>query len=104
MASLMASFRVRLPESTPTTLAPSNRMGKPLREVVAHLGYPKKPADTAIGFDYDTNFRDSVEKESKTPANWDVVLAGRPTILQFWYRQSPDELGAESYHDSFLIP
>ena len=31
-------------------------------------------------------------------------LAGRPTILQFWYRQSPDELGAESYHDSFLIP
>lgn len=85
-------------EQTPEVLAHR------AREVVAQLGYPEKPADTAIGFDYDTNFRDSVEKESKTPANWDVVLAGRPTILQFWYRQSPDELGAESYHDSFLIP
>ena len=25
-------------------------------------------------------------------------------MLQFWYRQSPDEMGADGYHDSFLIP
>ena len=73
-------------------------------EVVTQLGYAEKPADSAYGFDYDTNFRDSVEKESKTPPNWDEVLAGRPTILQFWYRQSPDLLGATDYHDNFLIP
>ncbi len=69
---------------------------------MAQLGYPDKPADSAFGFDYDTNFRDSVEKESKP--NWDEVLAGRPTVLQFWYRQSPDEMGADSFHDSFLTP
>jgi len=74
------------------------------REIMAQVGYPEKPADSAFGFDYDTDFRDSVEKESKTPPNWDVVLAGRPTTLQFWYRQSPDLLGADGYHDSFLIP
>ncbi|HEX4783423.1 MAG TPA: hypothetical protein VH350_03715, partial [Candidatus Sulfotelmatobacter sp.] len=71
-------------------------------QIVAQLGYPDKPADSAFGFDYDTNLVDSVEKENQP--NWDAVLAGRPTILQFWYRQSPDELGADGYHDSFLTP
>jgi serine/threonine-protein kinase len=73
------------------------------REVVAQVGYPDKPADTAFGFDYDTNFRDSVEKDSKTPPDWDEVLSGRPTMLQFWFRQSPDLLGADGYHEN-LIP
>jgi hypothetical protein len=85
-------------EQTPEVLAHK------AREIMAQVGYPEKPADSAFGFDYDTDFRDSVEKESKTPPNWDVVLAGRPTTLLFWYRQSPDLLGADGYHDSFLIP
>ncbi len=83
-------------------LQPPEVLAHKARQVVAQLGYPDKPADSAFGFDYDTNFRDSVEKESKP--NWDEVLAGRPTVLQFWYRQSPDEMGADSYHDSFLTP
>ncbi len=74
------------------------------REVLAQVGYPEKPADSAFGFDYDTNFQDSVEKESKTPANWDEVLAGRPTMLQFWYRQSPDLMAPGGYRDNFLVP
>ncbi|HET7890139.1 MAG TPA: serine/threonine-protein kinase, partial [Candidatus Sulfotelmatobacter sp.] len=83
-------------EQTPEVLAHK------ARQIVTQLGYPDKPADSAFGFDYDTNFRDSVEKESKP--NWDETLGGRPTILQFWYRQSPDDIGADSYHDSFLTP
>ena len=71
--------------------------------MLARLGYAEKPADTALGFDYDTNFRDSVEKE-KPAANWDEVIAGRPTMLQFWYRQSPDLLGPTDYRDFLLIP
>ncbi len=83
-------------EQTPEVLAHR------AREVVAQLGYAEKPVDSALGFEYDTNFRDAVEKENHP--DWDTVLAGRPTILQFWYRQSPDQIGADSYHDSFLIP
>ena len=86
------------PEQPPEVLAHR------AREVAAQLGYPQNPADSAMGFDYDTNFRDSVEKQSQTPPNWDEVLTERPTMLQFWYRQSPDVLGADAYHDSFLIP
>jgi predicted Ser/Thr protein kinase len=75
------------------------------REIVARLGYADKPADSALGFDYDTNFRDLVEKEAaKTPVNWDDVIAGRPSMLEFWYRQSPDLLGATDYPDALLIP
>ncbi len=85
-------------EQTPEVLAHR------AREIVTQLGYPQKPADTAFGFEYDTDFRDSVEKDSKTSPNWDEVMAGRPTTLQFWYRQSPDLLDPNGYRDSFLIP
>jgi hypothetical protein len=84
-------------EQTPEVLAHR------ARQVVTQLGYPDKPADTAFGFDYDTDFRESVEKDSKTPPNWDEVLSGRPTTLQFWFRQSPDQMGADGYHED-LIP
>ncbi|HYM75899.1 MAG TPA: serine/threonine-protein kinase [Candidatus Dormibacteraeota bacterium] len=82
-------------EQTPEVLS------QKAREIVTRLGYPEKPADRAFGFDYDTDYVDSVEKE-KTK-NWDEVLVGRPSILEFWYRQSPDVLAARGYQD-LLIP
>ncbi len=52
------------------------------REVVAQLGYPEKPADSALGFEYDTNFVDSVEKEKSAElgcgAHW---AADDPAVL-----------------------
>jgi serine/threonine-protein kinase len=85
-------------EQTPEVLAHK------AREIVARVGYPEKPADSSVGLSYDTNFRDAVEKDQKTPVNWDDVLAGRPTMLQFWYRQSPDLLGPSDFHDVMLTP
>jgi serine/threonine protein kinase len=84
-------------EQTPEVLAHR------AREILVQVGYPEKPADSAFGLDYDTDFRDSVEKE-KTSANWDEVLAGRPATLQSWYRQSPDLMAASGYRDGFLVP
>ncbi|HEX8813822.1 MAG TPA: serine/threonine-protein kinase, partial [Terracidiphilus sp.] len=85
-------------EQTPEVLAHR------AREILTQIGYPDRPADSAYGFDFDTNFRDAVEKDSKTPPNWDEILAGRPTMLQFWYRQSPDLLDPDGYRESSLIP
>lgn len=73
------------------------------RELVARLGYLEKPADSAYGFDYDTNFRSYVEKDAAKP-NWDQLIAGRPPLLQFWYRQSPDLMSASNYQDFLLVP
>jgi len=71
------------------------------RELVVKLGYADKPADTAFGFDYDTNFQSYVEHEA-TKSNWDQLLSARPSLLQFWYRQSPGLMSADGYRDFFL--
>ncbi len=72
------------------------------RDIVARIGYSDKPADRAYGFDYDTNLQTAMEKE-KSP-NWSEVLLGRPNLLYFWYRQSPDLLDPMDYKDFVLIP
>lgn len=74
------------------------------RQIVAAAGYPGKPADSAFSFDYDTDYRDYVERHDPKPVNWDLVLASRPMMLQFWYRQSPDLMSASDYRDILLIP
>jgi hypothetical protein len=83
-------------EQTPEVLS------QKAREIVARAGYSEKPADRAFGFDYDSNLQAAVEKE-KTP-DWDQVLSGRPSLLLFWYRQSPDLLDPMDYEDFLLIP
>jgi len=89
--------RMRL-DLTPEVLA------QKAREMTARLGYPERPLDSAWGFDYDTDFQDSVEKNDKPRPNWDAILPGRPSLLYFWYRQSPDYMFAEGYRDQLLNP
>jgi protein kinase-like protein len=72
-------------------------------EMIARLGYTGRPADSAHSLFYDNDFRDYVEKNDKPP-NWDAVLAGRPTLLKYWYRQSPDSLLADEFKDNLLTP
>jgi len=72
-------------------------------EIIARLGYPERSADSVYGLDYDGDFTDYVEKNDKPP-HWDAVLAARPTILQYWYRQSPDDLVASDFQDNLLTP
>jgi serine/threonine protein kinase len=73
------------------------------REMIARLGYGGRPADSASGLDYDGDFQTYVEKNDKPP-QWDAVLAARPTVLQFWYRQSPDAMAASDVRDNLLTP
>jgi hypothetical protein len=76
-------------------------------EIISRIGYPEKPADSGAGFNYDTDFRDYAEHDkgtAKSPAFWDTVMAGRPSILYFWYRQSPKLMSASDYQDFLLVP
>ena len=73
------------------------------RETIAHLGYEGRPSDSAFGLDFDGDFQDYVEKNDKPP-HWDAVLAARPALLQYWYRQSPDSLVASDFQDQLLTP
>jgi serine/threonine protein kinase len=74
------------------------------REIIAQLGYPERPADSVSDFYYDADFQDYVEKNDKPRPNWDAVLTTRPSMLKFWYRQSPDNMIAEGFRDQLLNP
>jgi serine/threonine-protein kinase len=84
-------------ELTPEVLAQKSR------EIIAHLGFVGRPADSAFGLDADGDFQDYVEKNDKPP-HWDAVLAARPALLRYWYRQSPDSLVASDFRDNLLTP
>jgi len=73
------------------------------RETISRLGYEGRPADSASDLDIDGDFQDYVEKNDKPP-HWDAVLAARPSMLQFWYRQSPDTMSASDFRDNMLTP
>jgi serine/threonine-protein kinase len=84
-------------EQTPEVLTQKSH------EIIARLGYAGRPADSAFGLHYDNDFQDYVEKNDKPP-NWETILTARPSLLQYWYRQSPDSLAASDFHDQLLTP
>ena len=73
------------------------------RDLAQQLGYP--PAvDAAEGFDYDDDLLESLDKQRKPPREWDLILKGRPSLLQFWRRESPTTLVATQPKDNALLP
>ncbi len=74
------------------------------RDLVKQLGYDAKPHDTASDFFYDDDFMQYVKKTRGSHADWDKVLSGQPPVMRFWYRQSPQFLGASDFRDQLLIP
>jgi serine/threonine-protein kinase len=85
-------------ELTPEVLA------QKAREMIARLGYPERPADSVFDLGYDADFQQYVEKNDKPRPNWDAVLAARPSVLSFWYRQSPDGMIAQGLQDRLMNP
>jgi hypothetical protein len=73
-------------------------------EIIARLGYADRPLDRAGFFDDDPDFLDYIRTHDAPRPDWDKVLAGRPSYLSYWYRQSPRDLIAASFNDSLLIP
>lgn len=80
------------------------------REVLKRLGYPEEPGDRAMGFAHDRRFLQHVEENDRSPHRWDVVRAGQPAAVYFWYRESPrafapyDPSGIVSQADPPLQP
>ncbi len=73
-------------------------------EVIARLGYEGKPADSAYDLDIDGDFQNAVQKNDKPRPDWDAVLRGRPSLLMYWYRQSPDTMSPNEFRDNLLTP
>jgi len=74
------------------------------REIIARSGYPERPVDSASDLYYDTDFQEYVEKNDKPHPDWNAVLGARPSVLRFWYRQSPEAMVAQGFRDQLLNP
>src|ERR1700691_100551 len=74
------------------------------REMIATMGYTERPADSASDLYFDTDLQEYIEKNDKPRPDWNAVLAARPSLLGFWYRQSPDDMLPEGFRDQLLSP
>jgi hypothetical protein len=74
------------------------------RDLIQSLGYTASPGDSAHAFDYNEDFYSAVQKADKPLPQWDEIARSRPSLLKFWYRQSPEPMLADSVHTDMLIP
>src|SRR5215831_6029673 len=80
---------------------PPEVLAQKAREITSRLGYADRPLDTAYSFAYDGDLQEAIERNDKPRPDWNTILAGRPTLFYFWYRQSPDYMSAEGFQDQF---
>jgi serine/threonine-protein kinase len=74
------------------------------RDVIQLFGYTDSATDDAYGFSWDTSFVRHVEQNDKPFPQWVDVIAHRPAILSFWYRQSQQPLTTVDFFDDLMSP
>jgi hypothetical protein len=75
------------------------------RDLLRSFGYTAPPVDQAHGFDYEYEFHRYVEQHEKAQAaQWPAILSGRPTLVDYWYRQSQQYMEPSHFTDQLLTP
>ncbi len=74
------------------------------RFVLDRLGYTAKPADFVSGFTFEQDGLRYQEKNAGAKPDFPAILAHRPRILSFWYRESPRAMIPETWHNDILTP
>ena len=91
VAVAMLGGRTNILQKTPFNKPPA-ALEQEARDLIQSFGYTEPPVDRVHGFSYDTEFQQYGEQQ-KNPAVYRGLLSkGRPTLIRFWYRQSPQYL------------
>ncbi|MGA2599413.1 MAG: serine/threonine-protein kinase [Bryobacteraceae bacterium] len=69
------------------------------RKIVRQFGYTGAPADRAYGFDYNYDYGEYLRSHNGKHLDWGTLVNGQPSLLTFWYRQSPRPLQPQSVTD-----
>jgi len=77
-------------ENSPDALA------RVARDHLRDFGYTAKPGDSAWGLQYSQEYQNYAAKHhAEAAARWRNPAAGQPSLVEFWYRQSPDRMSAD---------
>ena len=74
------------------------------RFVLDRLGYGAKPADSVSGFAFEAGGLRYQEKQAGAKPDFPAILAHRPRTLVFWYRESPQSMIPQTWHDDLMTP
>jgi len=83
---------------------PPEVLAKKSRELIGSLGYLQTPADKADGFTYDSDFLSYLQKNPSQKPHWDRVLSEKPSVLRYWFRQSPGEMSPDGFWGASFTP
>jgi len=61
-------------------------------EIRHRLGYDQEVVDSASGIQVDFAYLDHVEAGPPSPDRWSGLGSGRPPVLRFWHRHSPEPM------------
>ena len=75
-----------------------------VREIIVRAGYPAEPADSERSFAFSDRYLGWAASNDKPNPKWPELLRARPSMLHFWYRQSPSPMTAGEFHDDLLTP
>jgi serine/threonine-protein kinase len=73
---------------------PPEQLAFTARQLLARLGHPGPPVDSAWGLDNDFSQLRQVGGGPDGAASWAGLATGRPAVMYFWYLQSPSPLEA----------
>ncbi len=92
-ASVLLSDRLLLIRKIPFPKPPAVLADR-AEEIVTKLSPGLLASDSAWGFSTNSAYLDYLEKQDRGPQRWEPLASGRPSGIQFWYRQAPRPLEA----------
>jgi Protein kinase domain len=101
--ALVLAIGTRLSGIDRLGLEPPEVLAAKAREIVRRVGYTSAPADSASGFTYDVDLERYLKNQPGS-RDWGPLLGGRLSLVDYWYRTSPEPLVVTHFSNDTLIP
>jgi hypothetical protein len=85
---VLLSGRVKLNNFTPLQKSPEV-LKERAKEILRRAGYTNTPTDSHYDLSYDIDYLRYIRDTDKSLNRWERLKTGQPSIIYFWYRQSP---------------
>jgi serine/threonine-protein kinase len=91
VATVWLAGRSRLTGIVPLPKSPEV-LAADARTTLEALGYPTPQRDATRGFSRDSGYIDHLMAGERAPDWWKLLARGEPSVIRFWYRESPTYL------------